>query len=182
MTIKLPKSLSFETLAAALIIGLFAIFIVVYTVCLQCCWSNRRCPWFLGKEDNPKDKFSFCPCVQSLQSPDSWHDAAPADLELVTGNNVQDIEAGLSWEDPLALIFVNMNVQVIVCDCGKAYKMSPDMARKFYATKKDLVPTTGSKKQYEEIWRYWRILLLFIKWVKSNVRTVVVLFGCGENK
>jgi len=63
-------NVSFETLAAALIIGLFALFIVVYTICLQCCWTNRRCPWYLNKND-PKDKYSFCHCVQGLQSPDS---------------------------------------------------------------------------------------------------------------
>lgn len=69
------NGVSFETCAAALILGLFAIFIVVYTVCLQCCWNNRRCPWFLGKdnavETPAKDKYTFCPCVQAIQSPDS---------------------------------------------------------------------------------------------------------------
>jgi len=40
------------------------------------------------------------------------------------------------WDDPLALVFVNMNVKVVVCDCGKAYKMSPEMARKFYENRK----------------------------------------------
>ena len=66
------SNVSFETLAAALILGLFALFILVYTVCLQCCWSNRRCPWFLGKDDDQtKDKYSFCPCVQAIHSPDS---------------------------------------------------------------------------------------------------------------
>eukprot|EP00093_Oithona_nana_P008578 08578.XXX_92486_93737_1 [CDS] Oithona nana genome sequencing. len=66
------STISFETLAAALIIGLFALFIVVYTICLQCCWSNRRCPWFLDKEDSSaKDKYTFCPCVQGVHSPDS---------------------------------------------------------------------------------------------------------------
>ena len=40
------------------------------------------------------------------------------------------------WDhDPLALVFVNMNVKVVVCDCGKTYKMSPDMARKYYKTR-----------------------------------------------
>ena len=36
------------------------------------------------------------------------------------------------WDDPLALVFVNMNVKVVVCDCGKTYKMSPELARKYY--------------------------------------------------
>ena len=79
------SSVSFETLAAALIIGLFALFIVVYTICLQCCWSNRRCPWFLDKEDSVKDKYTFCPCVQGIQSPDSWQSAP--DLEQVRSKN-----------------------------------------------------------------------------------------------
>ena len=40
------------------------------------------------------------------------------------------------WDhDPLALVFVNMNVKVVVCDCGKTYKMSPDRARKYYETR-----------------------------------------------
>ena len=44
------------------------------------------------------------------------------------------------WDhDPLALVFVNMNVKVVVCDCGKTYKMSPEMARKYYETR--LSPT-----------------------------------------
>lgn len=68
---------SIETLAAALIIGIFAVFIVVYTVCLQCCWGYHRCPWFLdnaGSAGEDKDKYTssnFCPCVQSVASPDS---------------------------------------------------------------------------------------------------------------
>jgi len=125
------SSVSFETLAAALIIGLFALFIVVYTICLQCCWSNRRCPWFLDKEDSVKDKYTFCPCVQGIQSPDSWQSAP--DLEQVA---IQD------WDDPLALVFVNMNVKVVVCDCGKTYKMSPELARKYYETRMSPPPTT----------------------------------------
>ena len=28
-----------------------------------------------------------------------------------------------------------MNVKVVVCDCGKMYKMSPEMARKFETSK-----------------------------------------------
>ena len=77
------STISFETLAAALIIGLFALFIVVYTICLQCCWSNRRCPWFLDKEDSSaKDKYTFCPCVQGVHSPDSWQSVSD-DLEQV---------------------------------------------------------------------------------------------------
>ena len=80
------SSVSFETLAAALIIGLFALFIVVYTICLQCCWSNRRCPWFLDKEDSVKDKYTFCPCVQGIQSPESWQSAP--DLEQVRLENI----------------------------------------------------------------------------------------------
>ena len=80
------SNVSFETLAAALILGLFAIFILVYTVCLQCCWSNRRCPWFLGKEESSKDKYSFCPCVQAIHSPDSWQSAG---LEQVNSHLLQ---------------------------------------------------------------------------------------------
>lgn len=135
------SAVSFETLAAALILGLFAIFIVVYTVCLQCCWNNRRCPWFLGKdnvETPAKDKYTFCPCVQAIQSPDSWQST---DLEQVI--TVQDPHDNIShhtsmtWDDPLALVFVNMNVQVVVCDCGKTYKMSPEMARKFSSQRRN---------------------------------------------
>ena len=58
---------------------------------------------------------------------------------------VQDVDSTSinSWdsENPagLELVFVNMNVKVVVCDCGNTYKMSPDMARKFYERgKKDV--------------------------------------------
>ena len=88
------SNVSFETLAAALILGLFALFILVYTVCLQCCWSNRRCPWFLGKDDDiTKDKYSFCPCVQAIHSPDSWQSAG---LEQVYVTNSYSISRGRS--------------------------------------------------------------------------------------
>ncbi len=142
-------------MAAALILGIFAIFILIYTVCLQCCWSNRRCPWFLDKDEVAKDKYSFCACVQGIQSPDSWQSA---DLEQVT---VQDAAAdstsftSLAWDDPLALIFVNMNVKVVVCDCGKTYKMSPEVARKFYQKnqRKSLEPKEISVSSEQ---RYWQ--------------------------
>lgn len=152
--------MSFETLAAALIIGLFAIFIVVYTVCLQCCWSNSRCPWFLDKDESPvKDKYTFCPCVQAIQSPDSWQ----SDLEQ--GNIVQDPESisHLAWDDPLALIFVNMNVKVVVCDCGKTYKMSPEMARKFYeksTTKSKAIKMDSPEKNCGRYWNKAKIFWL----------------------
>jgi len=35
-----------------------------------------------------------------------------------------------------------MNVKVVICDCGKTYKMSPEMARKFYENRKDGSVTT----------------------------------------
>ena len=107
---------------------------LIYAVCLQCCWSNRRCPWFLDKDEpsSAKDMYSFCPCVQGLQSPDSWQSA---DLEQVvtcqeSDGNIFD-STSLSFDDPLALVFVNMNVKVVVCNCGKTYKMSPELARKY---------------------------------------------------
>ena len=40
--------------------------------------------------------------------------------------------SNLAIDDPLALVFVNMNVKVVVCNCGKTYKMSPELARKFH--------------------------------------------------
>ena len=35
-----------------------------------------------------------------------------------------------------------MNVKVVVCDCGKTYKMSPELARKYYETRMSPPPTT----------------------------------------
>ena len=96
------SNVSFETLAAALMIGLFALFIVVYTICLQCCWSNRRCPWFLDKEST-KDKYTFCPCVQGIQSPDSWQSAT--DLEQVL--NIRAVfKLVVSWYIWIFLLFL----------------------------------------------------------------------------
>ena len=52
---------------------------------------------------------------------------------------VQDFDAtsNNSWDNGnpgagVSLVFVNMNVKVVVCDCGKTYQMSPELARKFY--------------------------------------------------
>ena len=52
---------------------------------------------------------------------------------------VQDFDAtsNNSWDSGnngagVSLVFVNMNVKVVVCDCGKTYQMSPELARKFY--------------------------------------------------
>lgn len=56
------------------------------------------------------------------------------------------------WDDPLALVFVNMNVKIVVCDCGKTYKMSPEMARKYYQTKKiAVVPPLAFESQHKNI-------------------------------
>ena len=61
-----------------------------------------------------------------------------------------------------------MNVKVVICDCGKTYKMSPEMARKFYENRKDGSVTTvdifGEKnnplaKTKENIERYWKIYI-----------------------
>lgn len=57
-------------------------------------------------------------------------------LQVVT---VQDFDttSNNSWDSGnpgagVSLVFVNMNVKVVVCDCGKTYQMSPELARKFY--------------------------------------------------
>ena len=61
------------------------------------------------------------------------------DLQVVS---VQDVDSSsinsLYSGNPagLSLVFVNMNINLVVCDCGKTYKMSPDMARKFYEREK----------------------------------------------
>ena len=57
-----------------------------------------------------------------------------------------------------------MNVKVVICDCGKTYKMSPEMARKFYENRKNdsSVTTVDSfreknnslEKPKEQIGRY----------------------------
>ena len=48
-----------------------------------------------------------------------------------------------------------MNVKVVICDCGKTYKMSPEMARKFYENRNDGSITTvdifGEKKEEKAI-------------------------------
>ena len=74
------------------------------------------------------------------------------------------------WDDPLALVFVNMNIKVVICDCGKTYKMSPEMARKFYENRKDGSVTTVDifaeknnplAKPKEHIGRYWKRKICF---------------------
>ncbi len=59
---------SIETLAAALLIGLFAFFIVTYAICLQCCWNNSNCPFGLAKESDEGNVSTFCPCVEGMAS------------------------------------------------------------------------------------------------------------------
>ena len=61
---------SIETLAAALLLGMFAFFIVVYAICLQCCWHNSRCPYGLNKDSDVEVAASLCPCVEAMNSPD----------------------------------------------------------------------------------------------------------------
>ena len=94
-------------------------------------------------------------------------------LQVVT---VQDFDAtsNNSWDNGnpgagVSLVFVNMNVKVVVCDCGKTYQMSPELARKFYERGKkdpilpelthqnDKILTCPKLTHYQQ--RYWISLI-----------------------
>ena len=107
---------------------------------------------------------------------------------------VQDYDAtsNNSWDNGnpgagVSLVFVNMNVKVVVCDCGKTYQMSPELARKFYERGKkdpilpelthqnDKILTCPKLKHYQQ--RYW-ISLISRKTYFLSDRSKI----CNQNK